>query len=192
MGSAQTFFGAFLRAPGAIGAVFPSSAALARKMIEACDIRPGHVVAELGAGTGPVTRALADLAGVSVVALEPDPVLAAACRLAAPSIPVEEAFAQDLSAVLARHGHAGCERVVSSLPFAGWPADLQDAVMDGILGALAPGGRMVTFTYMHSPWLPAGGRARALLERRFATVQTTSMVWGNLPPAFVYVCDKAG
>ncbi len=191
MSSAQAFFRAFLRAPGAIGSVFPSSRALAQTMIRACDIQPGHVVAELGAGTGPVTRELAQLHGVSVIAVEPDPALAALCRVAAPGIPVEEAYAQELSALLAKHGHGAADRIVSSLPFAGWSPDLQTAVMDGIVNALRPQGRMVTFTYMHSPWLPAGQRARALLERRFAKVTTTPIVWGNLPPAFVYVCDRA-
>lgn len=192
MSEALTFLRAFLRAPTGIGSVAPSSPALAAMMVRCAEIQPGQVVAELGAGTGPMTRAVrAAHPDNPLVVFEPDAALAAVCRASVPGVPVEEAYAQDLSAVLARHGHAGCERIVSSLPFAGWPAELQEAVFDGIFDALAPGGRMVTFTYVHSPWLPAGRRARALLGRRFARVTTSPVVWRNLPPAFVYVCDRA-
>ena len=110
--------------------------------------------------------------------------------LVAPGAEVVEAYAQDLPALLAARGHARCDRVVSSLPFAGWPAEVQDAVFEGILGALAPDGRMVTFTYVHSPWLPAGRRARARLEEAFREVTTSPVVWRNLPPAFVYRCER--
>lgn len=190
MAERQAFLRAFLSAPQRIGSIAPSSSALAEMMVTHADLRPGQVVVELGAGTGPVTRALvAARPGEALLSLEPDAALAAHCREVAPGAEVVEAYAQDLPSLLAARGHARCDRIVSSLPFAGWPAQVQDAVFQGILGALAPDGRMVTFTYLHSPWLPAGRRARARLEEAFAEVRTSPVVWRNLPPAFVYVCQ---
>ncbi|HMV68544.1 MAG TPA: methyltransferase domain-containing protein [Myxococcota bacterium] len=191
MAEFASFFRAFLAGPARIGSVAPSSPALARAMVAYADLRPGQVVVELGAGTGPFTRALAQVPGISLIALEPDPNLARLARAAAPGVAVEERYAQDLPEILRRHGHDGCDRVVSGLPFAGWSSDLQRAVFDAIGVALRPGGRMVTFTYVHSPWLPAGRRARALLRERFERVEMSPIVWSNLPPAFVYVCDRA-
>lgn len=191
MAEVSAFFRAFLAGPGKIGSIAPSSQALARAMVQNADLRAGQVVVELGAGTGPFTRALAQVPGITLIALEPDPALARLCREAAPGVPVEEGYAQELPAILARHGHTGCDRVVSGLPFASWSAEVQRAVFDGIDAVLRPGGRMVTFTYVQSPWLPAGRRARALLEQRFARVRTSPVVWANLPPAFVYVCDRS-
>lgn len=187
-----TFVGSFLRRPGAIGAVAPSSRHLAACIVGAADIHADHVVAELGAGTGPMTRALvAQHPQVPLLVLEPDAALAARCREHVPEAEVVEAYAQDLRALLEARGHTHADRIVSSLPFAGWPEALQTAVFDAILDALAPDGRFVTFTYAHAPMLPAGRRARRTLEARFHTVRTTPIVWCNAPPAFVYVCDRA-
>src|SRR5271165_6980183 len=54
----RIFFAPFLRDPLGIGAVAPSSAAVARAMADGLTLeRPGMVL-ELGGGTGSVTRAL--------------------------------------------------------------------------------------------------------------------------------------
>jgi phospholipid N-methyltransferase len=191
MAERGAFLSAFLRTPSGIGSVTPSSPALAKRMIDEADIRPGHVVVEVGAGTGPMTRALvARHPDNPLLVLEPDPSLAVVCRAAAPGADVVEAYAQDLPRLLAERGLGLADRVVSSLPFAGWSPALQDAVFDGLFAAMKPDARMVTFTYVHSPWLPAGRRARALLERRFSSVGRSPIVWWNFPPAFVYVCDR--
>jgi phospholipid N-methyltransferase len=192
MADHSAFLSAFLRAPVGIGAVAPSSAALARQMVSSAAIAPDHVIVELGAGTGPMTRALRQQhPNNPLLVLEPDPKLAAVCRERTPGVDVVEAYAQDLPRLLAERGLGKADRVVSSLPFAGWSAELQDAVFAGILAACAEDARMVTFTYVHSPWLPAGARAKARLEREFQRVTSSPTVWCNMPPAFVYVCDQS-
>ncbi|MCA9568853.1 MAG: methyltransferase domain-containing protein [Myxococcales bacterium] len=191
MSELLTFLGAVLRSPGGVGAVAPSSRALGRCMVEAAAPAAGHTVVELGAGTGPVTEVLADVVDPArLLVLEPDAELAARCRARVPGVDVQERFAQELPALVAERGWSGVDRVVSSLPFAAWSPSLQTEVFDAIEAVLAPDGRLVTFTYAHSPWLAAGRRARATLEARFAQVRTTPVVWGNVPPAFVYVCDR--
>jgi phospholipid N-methyltransferase len=186
-----TFLRAWARDRKGVGAVAPSSPDLARLLVDAADIRRGDVVVELGAGTGPMTRALVDRhPDTPLLVLEPDPVLAARCRQNVPEADVVEAYAQELPRLLSERGHRSADRMVSSLPFAGWDAALQTAVFDAILDAMAPDGRFVTFTYAVSPLLPAGRRARAQLASRFASVRATPIVWRNLPPAFVYVCDR--
>lgn len=193
MANNQLILKAFAKGPENIGALAPSSRRLATRMVELADIESDHVVVELGAGTGPMTRALAAAhGGARLFALEPDPELAKACRSAAPSVHVEEAFAQELPSLIRSWGISGVDRVVSSLPFAGWKSALQEEVFGAILEVMKPGGRMVTFSYAHSPWLPAGRRAKRRLNDTFASVTRSKIVWANLPPAFVYICDKEG
>ena len=66
--------------------------------------------------------------------------------------------------------------------------------MDAVSAAMAPGGRLVTFTYVHSQVLPASLRFRKILQRYFGVVRRTKIQWANVPPAFVYVfwIDETG
>ena len=188
--SLHTFFSVALGHPRVVGAIAPSSSWLAAEMIRRADPQPGQLVVELGSGTGPMTRALVTAGpGLPRFAVEPVATLAAATRRAAPGVEVVEGSAEHLPAMLADRGLGPIDRIVSSLPFAAWPADLQDRVLAGITAALAPRGRMVTFTYAVSPLLPAGRRFRQRLTESFAHVTATPIVWANLPPAFVYVCE---
>lgn len=190
--SLATFLSASFRHPSVVGAIAPSSRHLAACMIRAADLRDGQVVVEVGSGTGPVTRALASIdRTLPRFALEPLPELAAATRRAAPGVEVIEAGAEQLCDLLAARGLGPADRIISSLPFAAWTEPRQRQVLDGLLAALAADGRMVTFTYALSPLLASGRRVRRLLERSFGRVGTTPVVWRNLPPAFVYVCDRA-
>lgn len=186
----MTFLKEFARDPVQLGAVAPSGVQLARLMVEAADLRPGQVVVELGAGTGPMTQEiLAHRPDGPFVALEPNPKLAAILRDQFPGARIEERYAQDLRLILDDMGHRQADRVVSSLPWAIWSQELQDEVFSAILDVMAPDGRMVTFGYLHAQLLPAARRLRRSLDRRFASVSTTRVAWKNLPPALVFVCD---
>jgi phosphatidylethanolamine/phosphatidyl-N-methylethanolamine N-methyltransferase len=189
--SAFTFLREFARDPVQLGAVAPSGPALARRMAEAADLKPGQVVVELGAGTGPMTaEILARRPDGPFVALEPNARLAALLRQRFPQARVDERYAQELRKILTEMGHERADRVVSSLPWAIWPEPLQNEVFDAILDVLAPDGRMVTFGYLHAQLLPAAKRLRDQLARRFESVTTTPVAWLNLPPALVFVCDR--
>lgn len=188
---AALFLREFLSDPVTIGAVAPSGAQLARQMVTSAAIEPGHVVAELGAGTGPMTAELLERHPDNpLVVLEPKPELAATLRQRFPSAHVVESYAQDLPKITADWGHTPVDRVVSSLPWAIWKVEMQEEILAGILDAMAPDGRMVTFTYWHAQPLPAARRFKAFLERHFATVERSPVAWKNLPPAFVFVCDR--
>ena len=188
--SAWTFLREFLRDPAKVGALAPSGRALAELEVGAAGIEPGHVVVELGAGTGPMTAALLEHHSDNLlICLEPADELADCLEQRFPSLRVHRRFAQDLPDILAEVGATKVDRVVSSLPWAAWSSTLQDAVFEGIEAVLAPDGRMVTFTYAHTAVLPNARRFRSKLHEHFDSVHTTRIAWANIPPAFVYVCD---
>ena len=180
----------FLADPRNIGAVAPSSRQLARRMVAAADLRPGHVVVELGAGTGPVTRELiTSVEPARFVALEPNAKLADKLERRCPGAMVDRRVAQHLPAIVAEHRWSQVDRVVSSLPFAIWPDGLQREVLGAIVDVLAPEGRFVTFSYLQSQLLPAAQRFRRRLAETFDEVTITA--WWNLPPALVWCCRNA-
>jgi phospholipid N-methyltransferase len=186
--STWTFLKDVARRPRQMGAIAPSGTELARLMVEAADVRPGHVVAELGAGTGSITTAICERApGAHVIALEPGPELAALLRAKCPDVHVCERLAHELPDVLGEWGHPCVDRVLSGLPWTIWPEAEQDAILSAVASVMQPDGRLVTFTYVHSQVLPGAGTLAALLGRHFTTVTKTRTAWKNVPPAFAYV-----
>jgi phosphatidylethanolamine/phosphatidyl-N-methylethanolamine N-methyltransferase len=62
--------------------------------------------------------------------------------------------------------------------------------LDEMMKALKPGGRFVTFAYLHGLLLPSAQRFADLLPQYFSSVTKSDIVWLNLPPAFVYRCVR--
>ncbi len=184
IGDQVAFLRAFVRHPLAVGAVAPSSRFLAGAV--AGVVPPGaRCVAELGPGTGSITRALLQRLGpeATVLALEIDPAFCQVLRRDLPDrrLRVVEAPAQRLPQVAAELG-VTVEAVVSGLPFANFPAAIRHEIVGAAHGTLVAGG--VFAGYGYAPFaLPP------LLNVHFGG-HGTRFVWRNLPPAFVFTAQK--
>ena len=190
MSGASSFLRAFLRAPRTIGAVASSGRALASKMVECAELERGHCVVEIGAGQGPMTTALVEHGHPPALVFELYEQWANALALRFPDLPVVQQSAADLPSLLKARGLPLADRVVSSLPWAVWSDTLQDSILRGVIDGMQPDGRMVTFTYVHGRGLPGARRFRRKLASHFRSVTTSPIVWKNLPPAVVYLCDR--
>lgn len=191
MSEFMTFLKGVARNPVQVGAISPTGPFLADRVVRAADIRDDHVVVELGAGTGSLTKRIVQAAPEApFLALEPDPDMAGVLRSEVPSALVVEKLAQDLPQLAVDWGHPKVDRVVSGLPWALWPGWVQEPIVEAVWSAMAPEARLVAFTYVHSQILPASSRLRKILQRYFLTVRRTTIQWVNVPPAFVYVCDR--
>lgn len=182
------FLTTFLRRPTEIGSVWPSSRFLVERILDEACLRPGERVVELGAGTGPVTRALAGHDG-PVLALEPDPGLCPLARAAAPGVEVVQDTAEHLPDLLEARDWPHADVVISGLPFASWPGPRQDAVLDAILAVMPIHGRFLTFTYVHSMMLPPAHRLQRVLRDRIGPLRISAPVWACVPPARVYTVE---
>ncbi|NDD31562.1 MAG: methyltransferase domain-containing protein [Proteobacteria bacterium] len=190
--SALRFFKAFLANPASIGAVAPSSPALADLITDAADLGGASLVVEFGPGTGVFTEVvLRKLApGARYFAIEQNPDFAALTRARCPSATVHVDSAVNLPQYLAAEGRAQCDRIICGLPWAAFSDDLQEALLGAITEALPPGGKLVTFAYLQGLLLPAGQKFRRKLRGSFRRVTTTRTEWRNIPPAFVYVAER--
>ena len=185
-----SLFQAFLRAPRTIGAIASSSPILAARMVDYASPEQGHCVVEIGAGQGPMTAALVDKGHTPDLVFEVQPSLAGALTARFPDLTVVQDSAARLPTILSTHGLQQADRIVSSLPWAIWSDALQDSILTGVTQGMAADGRMVTFTYVHGRWLPGARRFFRKLESRFDRVTVSPVIWKNLPPAVVYVCDR--
>ena len=175
--------------PSTVGAICASSPRLAARMAALVgEQRPGLVV-ELGGGTGVITAALLahGVAPARLVVVEQSAALAEHLRKRFPEVCVLQGDAAELGQWHAEGRlPAGADgqpqpihTIVSGLPLLSIPAPVRQRILRTGAQALAPGGRLVQFTYAlrgPSPW-QASGLVRHHSER----------VLANLPPARIDV-----
>jgi len=184
------FAAQFVRAPVATASVWPSSTALARGMADAA-LRTDHaqpVVVELGAGSGAFTGLLAHrLAGRGrQLAVEINPVLAHRLAERFPGVEVVPADVAELGALLALRGIVGAHAVVSGLGWSATRPGREDSLLPVVARALADDGVFVQFAYCATAWAGPARALRGELDECFTEVETSQVVWRNLPPAVVY------
>jgi phospholipid N-methyltransferase len=182
----------FRRTPLSIGAIVPSSDALAQTMVGPIDFAKARTVVEFGPGTGVMTAAILKHIGpdTKYVGIEINETFHRTLTVRFPTLQFFNRGAQDVRDILAGLGLESCDAIVCGLPWASLPIELQGRIMSSIIQVLRPGGVFVTFAYLSGLLLPAAGMLRRRLKAEFARVETTKIVWANVPPAFAYVCHR--
>lgn len=177
-----------------MGAFWPSSSVLARRMVDGCDLHARQLVVELGPGTGAFTGLILErLRRQSrFLAIEINPLNAHELKRRFPRLEVYRDSAERLPIHLAAHGRQKADCIISGLAWGNMLPATQNRIFNAVLESLAPGGLFTTFAYVHARWLPTSLRFRQRLVRHFARVEITPIVWRNLPPAFIYRCWRPG
>lgn len=193
MTAAGLFLRQFIRSPLTVGAVLPSSPALARVMLAPIDFAAARAVVEFGPGTGAFTAEIARRLrpGCRYLGIELSSAFARALSNRFPALTFVNGSVADLTEILAGQGIATIDGIVCGLPWATLPVSLQDRVFAAMDRALSPGGVFVTFGYYQSLVLPPAWALRRRLQMHFAQVVRSPVVWANVPPAFAYICRKA-
>ena len=173
------FFRGLLARPRNIGAIAPSSPALARAIAAQVDLLVPGPILELGPGTGVVTEALI-ARGTDpdrIIAIEYDADLARLVASRFPRVTVINGDAFTLAQTLGKR-EGPFAGIVSGLPLLNFPPAKRTQLVDDALRLLAPGAPFVQFSYgLHSPVAPPEG----------AVVRQAAFVVMNLPPARVWV-----
>jgi phosphatidylethanolamine/phosphatidyl-N-methylethanolamine N-methyltransferase len=178
------FFRGWLERPLTVGAIAPSGRALARRMARAVDPADPRAVIELGAGTGPVTRAILErgLPPGQLASIERHPDFCRVLRERFPGVVVIEGDVVELERLAAGFAGPGeVQAVVSSLPLLSLPKRVMEAAVAQSMVLLAAGGTFVQFTYGPSSPIP-----RSLMERHGLEGRRVALVAVNLPPASVW------
>jgi phosphatidylethanolamine/phosphatidyl-N-methylethanolamine N-methyltransferase len=191
--TARLFLGQFARSPHTVGAIFPSSSALAQTMVAPIDFATARMIVEFGPGTGAFTRAIAQRMQPQCryLGIELNEHFCRALTTEFPRLAFVHGSVANLTRILAAQGIGKIDAIVSGIPWATLPISLQATVLPRVNRALAPGGIFVTFGYLQSLVLPATWALRQRLRRSFQHVSLSPVVFANIPPAFAYVCRKA-
>jgi ornithine lipid N-methyltransferase len=168
-----------------IASIAPSSRWLSRTTVRNIAWDRVETLIELGAGTGPITRVLAERARSQcrVVVVERDHDFAGLLRERFGSLPnfeIVEGDARDLAAMLADRGIAQVDHVISGLPIPSFPLELRHALFRLVRAVLRPEGtfnQITEFAWVYWP----------LYRYYFDHVQF-AFEPRNLPPSGAYFC----
>ena len=186
------FLKAFARSSGSVGAVAPSSVELSGRMLDWLDLESMEAVVEFGPGTGVFTEGIAKRlkSGTTFFAIERDPDLANLTRNRCPGVKVIEGCVTKVSEYCRAEGIEKVDAIICGLPWASFSTEFQDECLEAMFEVLPIGGKFATFAYWQGLLLPAGQRFRKRLKREFTTMELSPTAWKNLPPAFVYRCER--
>lgn len=172
----------FSRSPKQIGSLTPSSMFLAKKMLEPVNWSRARHIAELGAGTGAITKYIeeANKERTKVLLFEKDAWLR---NKLAKRFPGYSCYADacQLQEALRDESIEHLDCILSGLPFFNFPQQIRDQLMEQIVTSLKPGGLFIAFQYSR--------QMRKQLWSLFEIERIQYVPW-NIPPAFVYICRK--
>lgn len=183
MSTIATFSAQLVRRPREISALAPSSPTLC-KLMAAQIPEWARRVAELGPGTGNITREIlaVGIEPANLSLFEINPSFCMILRERHPGITVVNEPAERLALA----GSEALDAVVSGLPLLSMSAAQQEAIVAAAFARLSAQGVFIQFTYGSASPLREG------IEQRLGLVHArTRRVWLNLPPATVYVFRRA-
>lgn len=176
--------------PMEVSTIFPTSSALANRLLDQmeCDL-PGPVV-ELGAGTGAITRHLKKrlTPEQSYLGIEVNSDMIRFLRREFRDMDFRRGKADQIEKFL--EGKLAAN-VVSSLPWTIFTSQYRELTLSAIHRSLKPGGRFLTYMCINASIYPQANHFARVANQLFSKVERTPIEWKNIPPAFVYVCSKS-
>lgn len=191
--SKLAFMTQFIRHPSKVGAVMPSSNYLAEQMVKPIKLDKIKVIAEYGTGTGVFTKYIRDRIDIKKTiffSFEMNEEMVKIARQNIPDVDIYQDSAEKLREYLKKYEVKHADAVVSGLPWAVFPDELQENIIYETVQGLKKGGIFTSFAYVHGLILPAARRFKEKLIKHFSEVSVSPIIWKNIPPAIVYCCKK--
>ena len=187
------FLSNFIKHPGCVGAIAPSTENLAVQMVAPVNLDQVETIVEYGPGTGVFTKYISNRINPQKTlffSLEIDDKMFEVSTESVPEVEIIKDSAANICEQLKKHGKDHTDAIISGLPWAIFPDKLQDEILKPTVEALNKGGIFTTFTYLHGFYLPGACKIRKKLKMYFSEFHLSPVVWNNFPPAIVYWCKK--
>ncbi|WP_397364399.1 class I SAM-dependent methyltransferase [Olleya sp. R77988] len=167
------------------GTLFPSSRFLASKLLKGIDFKTAKLIIEFGPGNGVITKEI-------LKRMQPDATLVsfeinekfykALLKIEDPRLIVSNQSADAVMDVLKKHGFETTDYIVSSLPLTNIPKPITDSILANAYNCLNPKGYFFQYQYSLTYY--------SALKKTFKGHVSLGFEPLNIPPAFVYTCQK--
>jgi phospholipid N-methyltransferase len=175
------FFSGFLKHPVMVGSIVPSSGKLIRKMLGPVDWASCRLFVEYGPGVGTFCRPILDRMApdAKLIAIDTNQEFISYLRgtIADPRFSAVAGSAADVERIVADHGFAHADYVLSGLPFSTLPPGVGPSIAAATHRVLRSGGAFLV--YQFSP------KVRDFLTPHWSRIDH-DMEWWNVPPAQLY------
>lgn len=180
------FLQAFLKNPGKVGSIKPSSPELAQKMIEGITPDKDNAVLELGVGTGAITKFLQEIVpdDKSYLGIELDRDLVRLLRRNFLDMQIVRGNAVDTAAIHERSGIGKISYVICCLPFVSLPNEVGEQIMLQVDKFMQHGCTFRTFQYAHGYYFPSAIKLREFMRNRYGKSKRSPLIVKNVPPAY--------
>ena len=175
------FLRGFLKHPVMVGSIIPSSRVLIERMLKPVDWETTKLFVEYGPGVGTFTRPILEKLGenAKLIAIDTNPDFIRFLRKSIddPRLVAVAGSAADVEAIIAEHGFANADYVLSGLPFSTLPPGIGDDIAQATAKVIRPGGAFLVYQFSPkvlnfiAPWFDR-------VDRGFE--------WINVPPARLF------
>ena len=188
------FLQAFLKNPGTVGSITPSSPELARRMV--AGIRPDadNVVLELGVGTGAITKFLQERVPDenSYLGIELDRDLVRSLRRNYPDMKIVRGNALQAADIHERSGLGKVGSIICCLPFVSMPNEVGEKILLEVDKFMQRGCTFRTFQYAHGYYFPSAIKLREFMRDRYGKTKRSPLIVKNVPPAYTLTWSTLG
>ena len=179
------FFSSFLKYPKEIGSVAPSSKFLAKEILKNVDFKNAKYIAEYGPGTGCITKEILKRASkdARILCFEINKKFCSHLRknIKDERLIIINDSAESIKKNLKKFGIPKIDYVISGLPFSTLPKNKKYSIIKETRNTLKSDGKFVIYQILNN--------LKKHLHKYFSNI-SIKFVALNIPPSFVYVCEK--
>jgi phospholipid N-methyltransferase len=185
LGQWGMFLRQFIKHPGMIGSIIPSSATLVDSMLDGVDWDRTRLFVEYGPGVGTFTRPILERmhpdATLIAIDLNLDFVAYLEAEIDDPRLKVVHGSAADVRRFIKQAGHSHADYILSGIPFSTLPGGVGESICAETRSVLRDGGAFLVYQY--------SGYVRRLLGPVFDHV-SERLIWRNIPPCRTFTATK--
>ncbi len=182
----------FILHPVSVSSIIPSSKNLSSAIMSMSNLENTETIFEFGCGTGSVTREIVKNLNknAKLFSFDINPAFIKVIKRKYPQAKAINDSVENVTKYMDEYSVDSVDRIISSLPWAAFDDDLQEKLLDITYDVLRLNGEFVTYAYLHTKFMPSHKRFVKMLRKKFKTTIFSSVVWLNVPPAFIIKCRK--
>ena len=173
-------------------AIAESSEDLAEKITSIIDLSKQNSIVEFWSWTWVFTKKILGKKwkNTNFFSIEINKFFAEKSKKNCPNAIIYNDDANNIKKYLEKHNLKKTNCIISWLPWTCFDKKTQKDLIENIFNSLEEWWFFLTFSYIQSKVLPTWKTFKKIISEKFKNVSESKIIWKNIPPAFIYICEK--